>query len=64
VQQDEIDKAEARSLFDLLEKEIIPMYYDNPSGWLKVMKASMSGVLPEFDSGRMVDEYYVKMYVS
>jgi starch phosphorylase len=61
--QEEIDKAEARNLLDLLEKEIIPMYYDTPATWTKVMKASMTDVLPEFDSGRMAREYYEKMYL-
>lgn len=61
--QEEIDKTEARNLLDLLEKEILPMYYDNPSGWTEMMKASMSGILPEFDSGRMAREYYEKMYL-
>jgi glycogen phosphorylase len=56
------DKLEAQNLFDVLEKEIIPMYYDKPSEWLKVMKHSMTDVLPYFDSGRMVTEYYEKLY--
>jgi len=62
--QEEADKFEAGGLLDLLEKEIIPMYYDNPAGWLKIMKASMSGVVPQFDSGRMAREYYEKMYLT
>jgi len=56
------DKIEAQALLDLLEKEIIPMYYDKPAQWMKVMKASMTDVLPFFDSGRMVKEYYEKLY--
>jgi starch phosphorylase len=60
--QEEIDKAEAKNLLDLLEKEIIPMYYDRPDQWLEIVRNSMSGVVPEFDSGRMVNEYYEKMY--
>ena len=60
--QEEIDKAEAKNLLDLLEKEIIPMYYDRPDQWIEIVRNSMSGVVPEFDSGRMVNEYYEKMY--
>ena len=56
------DKLEAQHLLDLLEKEVIPMYYDHPTKWLKIMKASMADVLPYFDSGRMAKEYYDKMY--
>jgi len=57
------DKIEEQTLLDLLEKEIIPLYYDKPDQWLKIVKASMTDVLPEFDSGRMADEYYSKLYV-
>ncbi len=61
---EERDKAEAQNLLDLLEKEIIPMYYKNPTRWLKVMKASMMDVLPQFDSGRMAREYFDKLYLA
>jgi glycogen phosphorylase len=56
------DKTEATNLLDVLENEIIPMYYDTPAKWTKVVKASMKDVLPEFDSGRMANEYYEKLY--
>jgi glycogen phosphorylase len=56
------DKLEAQNLFDVLEKEILPLYYDKPDQWVKIMKASMTDVLPFFDSGRMAREYYEKLY--
>ncbi len=56
------DKIEAQHLLDLLENEIIPMYYNKPANWSKVVKASMEDVLPFFDSGRMADEYYNELY--
>lgn len=56
------DKIEAQALLDVLEKEIIPMYYEQPDKWLKLMKTSMREVLPFFDAGRMADEYYEKLY--
>lgn len=56
------DKFEAQGLLDILEKEIIPMYYGQPDKWLKLVKTSMREVLPFFDAGRMADEYYEKMY--
>lgn len=56
------DKLEAKTLLDLLENEIIPLYYDNPTQWLKLMKASMRDVVPYFDSGRMAIEYYERLY--
>ena len=60
--QEEKDKIEAQNLLDLLEHEIIPMYYESPKQWVEIMKASMKEVLPYFDSGRMADEYYQKLY--
>ncbi len=56
------DKIEAQNLLDLLENEIIPMYYNKPENWNNVVKASMEDVLPFFDSGRMANEYYEKLY--
>ncbi len=58
----EQDEADANNLYDLLEKEIIPMYYDYPSRWLAIMKNSMEQIIPYFDSNRMAAEYYEKMY--
>jgi starch phosphorylase len=60
--QDMKDKLESENLYDVLETEIIPMYYKNPEKWQHIVKASMKDVLPFFDSGRMADEYYEKMY--
>lgn len=56
------DEADANSFYDLLEKEIIPMYYDNPADWLSVMKNGMKDIIPQFDSNRMATEYYEKLY--
>jgi glycogen phosphorylase len=59
---EEKDKAEAQTLLDLLENEIIPTYYERPVEWVRIMKASMRDVTPYFDAGRMADEYYQKLY--
>ncbi|MFN3840456.1 MAG: alpha-glucan family phosphorylase [Cyclobacteriaceae bacterium] len=59
---EEKDKQEANHLYDLLENEILPLYYKSPAKWLKIVKAGMNDVLPYFDSARMADEYYEKMY--
>lgn len=58
-QQDETD---ANSLYDLLEKEVIPMYYDYPEKWLGIIKNGMQDVIPQFDSNRMATEYYERLY--
>lgn len=60
--QESKDKIEAQALLDLLENEIIPLYYEDPEKWLSIVKSSMKDVLPYFDSGRMADEYYTKLY--
>ncbi len=62
--QEDKDRIEAKNLLDLLENVIIPMYYNTPDKWLKVVKTSMTDVLPEFDSGRMANEYYEKLYAA
>jgi len=58
----ELDGKDAASLYDLLEKEIIPMYYDYPSRWLSIVKNGMSDILPAFDSNRLAGEYYRLLY--
>lgn len=57
------DEADANSLYNLLENEILSMYYDNPSGWLSIMKSGMRNIAPQFDSKRLAQEYYEKLYL-
>lgn len=59
----EEDDADAGSLYDLLEHEIIPLYYDYPARWLELIKNGMQDIVPQFDSNRMAEEYYNKMYL-
>jgi starch phosphorylase len=56
------DREDNKNMMDILENEIIPMYYDHPEQWTQIVKSAMSDVIPAFDSGRMAHEYYVKMY--
>jgi starch phosphorylase len=56
------DKIEANNLYDILENEVIPTYYENPSQWWKMVRTSMTEIVPYFDSGRMAREYYEKLY--
>ena len=58
----ELDDADANSLYDILEKTVIPMYYDNPAGWLDIVKNGMKDIIPQFDSIRLAKEYYEKLY--
>ncbi len=59
VEQDRIDNA---NMMDILENRIIPTYYDKPEEWVSIMKNAMSEIEFEFDSGRMVNEYYERMF--
>lgn len=56
------DEADANALYDLLEKKVIPMYYNDPFSWASIIKAAMRDIVPQFDSNRMAKEYYQKMY--
>ena len=58
----EQDKMEANALYEILEKEVVPTYYQKSEKWYKIMRQGWKEVLPEFDSNRMVEEYYEKMY--
>lgn len=59
---DEKDHKEAESLMDTLENTILPMYYNDQTKWLSIIKTAAADVAPAFDSGRMADEYYNIMY--
>ncbi|MEX2352615.1 MAG: alpha-glucan family phosphorylase [Gammaproteobacteria bacterium] len=60
-------RLEAQDLLDLLEHEIIPMYFDKTDGyserWVKVSKESMKSIIPQFNSHRMVMDYINKLYL-
>jgi glycogen phosphorylase len=49
-------------LFQLLEEDILPMYYDHPADWQALQLRSMNDVNAYFTSARMVREYYEKVY--
>lgn len=63
------DAADAEALFDTLEQEIVPLYYDVDSrtgmstGWLRRMKESIRTLAPMFSTARMLKEYTTDMYV-
>ncbi|MCS7011034.1 MAG: alpha-glucan family phosphorylase, partial [Anaerolineales bacterium] len=63
------DEADAASLYDVLEQEIIPLYYgdrnaDNvPVKWVAKIKESMRTIAPYFSTRRMVKEYVERLYM-
>src|SRR5207302_2016337 len=63
--QNEID---ASSLYQLLENQIVPLYYAKPDGklplaWLQLMRESIRSVTPLFNTHRMVKEYTERLYI-
>lgn len=57
-----VDATDLENLYTTLENEVIPMYYKTPKKWYDLVETSMEQVYPYFDSDRMADEYYTKMY--
>ena len=63
--QNEVD---AGSLYQLLENQIIPLYYAKPDGklplaWLQLMRESIRSITPVFNTHRMVKEYAQRLYI-
>ena len=61
------DKLDAATIYSLLEREIIPLYYNtNADGyseeWIKVIKNSIAQIAPHYTMKRQLDDYYDKFY--
>jgi starch phosphorylase len=64
---EEQDQVEAEALFEVLEHDIVPLFYDRgsdglPRRWIASMKASIGLLSPIFNTHRMVQEYTVRFY--
>ncbi len=62
------DAIESQALYNVLENEVIPCFYDRKNGnpptcWIKKMKASMKMAMESFCSLRMVAEYESRYYI-
>src|SRR5205807_480278 len=62
------DEVESRAIYDLLEQEIVPLFYTRssdglPRGWLRMMKRSIATLNPVYNTGRMVAEYTTICYL-
>ncbi len=58
----EQDEKDCAHLFDILEKKVLPTYYDHPKKWQKLVFKSIDDVIPEFTSQRMAKQYYEELY--
>ena len=61
------DEVESLSIYNILEEEVIPLFYKRgddglPSEWLSIIRASMKSIIPEFNTNRMVKDYAEKYY--
>jgi len=58
----EQDQYDLDKVYDLLERDILPMYYERYDTWRQIAKNGMRDVRFQFDSGRMANEYYELLY--
>ena len=61
-------QVDVNSLYQLLENQIVPLYYAKPDGklplaWLQLMRESIRSVTPVFNTHRMVKEYAERLYI-
>ena len=61
------DEVESLSVYNILEEEVIPLFYKRgedglPAEWLSRIRASMKTIIPEFNTNRMVKDYAEKYY--
>lgn len=61
------DQEEGNELLDILEHQIVPLYYQRnghgySDGWVRMSKASIKSILPQFNSQRMVVDYIRDFY--
>jgi starch phosphorylase len=63
------DELESNAIYDLLEKEVVPLFYDRgpggllAHGWIAKMKAAMKAICPYFNTNRMVRDYAERFYM-
>src|SRR5262249_10321008 len=62
------DDVESRAVLDLLEQEVVPLFYTRtsdglPRGWLRRMKRSIATLCPVYNTSRMVAEDTAKSYL-
>ncbi|WP_210385370.1 alpha-glucan family phosphorylase [Brucella anthropi] len=56
-------EGDARALYDKLRDVVLPMYHGDRSGWIRMMKQSISKIGPSFNSHRMMRRYATEAYL-
>ncbi len=64
---DHRDRVEADSLFEILERQVVPLFYDRSEGriphpWIRRIKSSLRSLGPQVVASRMVRDYVEGMY--
>ena len=65
--EQEQDKVESNALYNTLEKEVVPVFYDTgnngvPRKWIARMKEAMITACKQYNTDRMVNEYIMQFY--
>jgi starch phosphorylase len=63
------DARDATALYDLLEREVLPLFYDRdergiPRGWVRRIRRSLSTIGPRYCSQRMLGDYLATAYIT
>ena len=58
----EQDEYDLHKLYEILENQVLPLYYENHQVWREIIKNGMRDVRWQFDSNRMAKEYYDILY--
>lgn len=58
------DINDSKSLYEVLQKEVLPTFYENRSKWVEMMKASIDMSREKFSAARMVRDYYERLYAA
>jgi starch phosphorylase len=60
------DAADAARMYEILEREIVPAFYERengiPRGWLRLVRSAIVSVAARFSARRMVKDYVDTMY--
>jgi starch phosphorylase len=59
---EEQDDYDLQKIYEILNNEILPLYYDHYDTWRQIAKNGMRDVRYQFDAGRMAHEYYALLY--
>ncbi len=68
VDEEHRDREESRTLYEILQDRVVPMYYNRgkmgySTEWTRMSKRSIATTLPRFNANRMLNEYVAKFYL-